>query len=558
MRTNLTITVLIQAVWSTTVDFSIYMKETERLDLNNRNIIYVKNIAALSNLMILDLSDNGLKELTPEIGELTKLTMLVLTNNKLAKLPSEIGNLKELTELCVDKNGLEELPQEIGQLKNLKTIDAHNNQLRTIPEKILDLPNLTMIYLDGNNLDKFSYSREAVGEVDLKAALEKSVFLDEVEMPKQTDIPKRDAYIEPRSDPVCWNFSQLKKLKPLSIPPSKHTEESIIKKWNEIYMKWKAPRNIKEIIGRNKEVLKVVYQESVQELFEMDVDEEADNTGIEAFLELLVRNRDQDIMKLNVSKLDEQNKEKFMTMWKEIENGFIMSSRGRAMEDLIHHIYDTKRKPSEWSMPEKYIRKARNLLGNILDELSKKKDVAFVVQSINMICDKQKHSSYKLMLEMDLVHQILMEKGLKYNLRILIMAVIKNEKKRVFRSMKASLPSFDKDYDVLIGIMSEELRLERMDQAQLRDWIRASAMAFYSLFTPEHIFKMLKEYINADSKMVAEALEIINVSKKISAKDKVKMCQYEGSDTVDSSDDKQFQDIVGKSEGITEEFATIS
>ena len=47
----------------------------------------------------LDLSQEGLKYLPPEIGNLTALTRLDLGSNHLTELPPEIGNLTSLTWL---------------------------------------------------------------------------------------------------------------------------------------------------------------------------------------------------------------------------------------------------------------------------------------------------------------------------------------------------------------------------------------------------------------------------------------------------------------------------
>lgn len=51
------------------------------------------------NAKILDLSNQRLKTLPPEIGQLVNLKGLYLVRNQLKTLPHEIGNLKSLTVL---------------------------------------------------------------------------------------------------------------------------------------------------------------------------------------------------------------------------------------------------------------------------------------------------------------------------------------------------------------------------------------------------------------------------------------------------------------------------
>ena len=56
----------------------------------------------MTNLTSLDLSDNQLTALPPEIGRLTNLTWLDLRRNQLTALPAELGNLRDDMELELD------------------------------------------------------------------------------------------------------------------------------------------------------------------------------------------------------------------------------------------------------------------------------------------------------------------------------------------------------------------------------------------------------------------------------------------------------------------------
>ncbi|MEM7116871.1 MAG: COR domain-containing protein [Chloroflexota bacterium] len=108
--------------------------------------------AAIRNSLKLDLSNNQLKNLPPEIGQLTNLTWLYLNGNRLKNLPSEIGQLSNLTLLDLSNNQLSHLPSEIGQLSNLGELYLSNNKLRRLPPEIGQFIHLTWLYLNDNQL----------------------------------------------------------------------------------------------------------------------------------------------------------------------------------------------------------------------------------------------------------------------------------------------------------------------------------------------------------------------------------------------------------------------
>ena len=100
----------------------------------------------------LDLSNNPLSKLPPEIGQLSVLTKLNLSKNQLSTLPSAIGQLTALTSLNLSDNRLSTLPLEIGQLSALTQINLYCNRLSTLPPELLRLLSLKHLYLQGNSL----------------------------------------------------------------------------------------------------------------------------------------------------------------------------------------------------------------------------------------------------------------------------------------------------------------------------------------------------------------------------------------------------------------------
>jgi len=121
--------------------------------------------ASLWTLQIteLGLSNCGLTEISPDIGNLTKLNIVYLNQNELTAVPDEICNCKELTgfgaasnkltklpegvaglplqSLKFDYNQIEELPEDFGNLAaTLKKLEIQGNQLKSLPASFADFP----------------------------------------------------------------------------------------------------------------------------------------------------------------------------------------------------------------------------------------------------------------------------------------------------------------------------------------------------------------------------------------------------------------------------------
>jgi len=121
----------------------------------NRLTAIDPQLFAVRTLESLNLSGNKIKELPAEIGQLMKLKKLLLGKNQLQRLPPEIGGLKKLELLAFEGNQLEVLPTEMGGLSNLAELDLDDNRLREIPETLADLGDLRVLKLKHNQLTGF-------------------------------------------------------------------------------------------------------------------------------------------------------------------------------------------------------------------------------------------------------------------------------------------------------------------------------------------------------------------------------------------------------------------
>ncbi|NIN06216.1 MAG: GTPase, partial [Armatimonadetes bacterium] len=108
--------------------------------------------AQLKSLVWLDLSDNQLATVPPELVQLKNLQKLDLSSNELTAVPLEIAQLTNLQALNLSGNRLTSMPPEIAQLANLQRLYLHNNQLTTVPGAIARLVNLRWLSLSNNQL----------------------------------------------------------------------------------------------------------------------------------------------------------------------------------------------------------------------------------------------------------------------------------------------------------------------------------------------------------------------------------------------------------------------
>lgn len=122
----------------------------QNIDLKFNNIRYIsKNLGALTNLIILDLSYNSITHL-PKLDTLYNLKFLVLTSNKLSTFP--LSNLNALEILEISLNRFSNLSDIIENAPNLRRLTASQNIITDIPQKISTLKKLTHLGLNHNKL----------------------------------------------------------------------------------------------------------------------------------------------------------------------------------------------------------------------------------------------------------------------------------------------------------------------------------------------------------------------------------------------------------------------
>lgn len=100
----------------------------------------------------LDMSGQGLRNLTPALFAYSFLSELYIASNKLTHLPASIGQLRQLRHLEASYNQITDLPPELGMCTYLKELLLFNNAIRTLPFELGSLHLLEQLGIEGNPL----------------------------------------------------------------------------------------------------------------------------------------------------------------------------------------------------------------------------------------------------------------------------------------------------------------------------------------------------------------------------------------------------------------------
>jgi len=117
---------------------NLHKMERGKLD----SVILSDTICDLRSLTHLDLSNSDLWALPREIGRLQNLEVLDINGCMLLTMPACMSRLAKLKTLHARENGFDEIVKDIGDMRSLTHADMLNNNIRSIPASICDLVNL--------------------------------------------------------------------------------------------------------------------------------------------------------------------------------------------------------------------------------------------------------------------------------------------------------------------------------------------------------------------------------------------------------------------------------
>lgn len=134
-------------------------KFVRTLDLTNNKIAEIPpEIGVLVNMQRMVVAYNLIERLPINMGNLESLKVLTLDGNRITSLPDELGSLTRLEKLSITHNSLTCLPKTIGDLRNLLILNVSNNKLKSLPESIGGCVSLEELQADENIIDNLPSS----------------------------------------------------------------------------------------------------------------------------------------------------------------------------------------------------------------------------------------------------------------------------------------------------------------------------------------------------------------------------------------------------------------
>lgn len=154
----------------------------------------------------LDLSGQGLVNLSPKLFQYDFLESLYLNNNRLTTIPPIIRKLRGLRTLDLSHNRIAEVPAQLGLCYNLRYLYLFDNHITTLPNEFGSLVELQFLGIEGNPLDlKFANLLLEKGTRELICYLRDSVLTDIKPIPRQWILLEDDGeVIDPVANPEAY------------------------------------------------------------------------------------------------------------------------------------------------------------------------------------------------------------------------------------------------------------------------------------------------------------------------------------------------------------------
>ncbi|KAK6459159.1 Endonuclease/exonuclease/phosphatase [Scheffersomyces xylosifermentans] len=155
----------------------------------------------------LDLSGQGLVNLSPKLFNYDFLESLYINNNKLTVIPPIISKLRGLRTLDLSHNRISEVPPELGLCFNLRYLYLFDNNIKTFPNDFGNLIELLFLGIEGNPLDL-----NIANLISEKGTKQLVAHLRDVRPPIRTPVPRPwllleddGEVIDPQTNPEAYS-----------------------------------------------------------------------------------------------------------------------------------------------------------------------------------------------------------------------------------------------------------------------------------------------------------------------------------------------------------------
>lgn len=114
-----------------------HMRNLQRLYLAENSLLALPSVGGATQLQVLDLRSNLIKELPADFGKLTKLQTLDLSFNKIRKISgTSFAELVNLDFLSLSNNLIRIVPPQLGHLEKLDLVQLKHNPVTNLPPHI--------------------------------------------------------------------------------------------------------------------------------------------------------------------------------------------------------------------------------------------------------------------------------------------------------------------------------------------------------------------------------------------------------------------------------------
>ena len=158
----------------------------------------------------LDMSGQGLVNLSPKLFQYDFLESLYLNNNRLTMIPPIVSRLRGLRTLDLSHNRITEVPAQLGLCFNLRYLYLFDNFIKTLPYEFGNLYQLMFLGIEGNPMDlKIANLLSERGTKELIAYLKDTTPSDVKPQPRQWLLLEDDGeVIDPITSPDAYANEQ--------------------------------------------------------------------------------------------------------------------------------------------------------------------------------------------------------------------------------------------------------------------------------------------------------------------------------------------------------------